>query len=292
MNISTLKEVKFIVKMWKHFSILAAMLYLLPSASGYNYCHNKSHVCRQRNLDHFMCNLGNLRPLDGTVKYEDIMPDAPKLRDNILGKLNRYRNNLAGGDIRTAYNKSFPKASRMRALAWDEELGYLARCHAKTVSFMHSECRATSRFPYAGEVLAMIGVQKKKLFLWEIINLTLKPMFEEHMLVEDPEEYVKNYDPIKHYGVGHFTTIISDRVSRVGCGIAVGSNCYHGPKVGTCHFLTCMFDFTNIANSFVYKPGKPASECDVWHTRRSNSYGHLCKHTENTGFDLVHDHWN
>ncbi|KPU76870.1 uncharacterized protein Dana_GF13477, isoform D [Drosophila ananassae] len=232
MNISTLKEVKFIVKMWKHFSILAAMLYLLPSASGYNYCHNKSHVCRQRNLDHFMCNLGNLRPLDGTVKYEDIMPDAPKLRDNILGKLNRYRNNLAGGDIRTAYNKSFPKASRMRALAWDEELGYLARCHAKTVSFMHSECRATSRFPYAGEVLAMIGVQKKKLFLWEIINLTLKPMFEEHMLVEDPEEYVKNYDPIKHYGVGHFTTLISDRVSRVGCGIAVGSNCNRGTKVG------------------------------------------------------------
>ncbi|KAH8333283.1 hypothetical protein KR074_008147 [Drosophila pseudoananassae] len=262
------------------------LLEVLPSASGYNYCHNRSHFCRKKNMEHFMCNLGKLYPLDGSVKYEDTVPDAPKFRSSVLGKFNQYRNILASGDLRTGSNKTFPSASRMRVLIWDEELGFLARSHAKTVSFMHSECRATKRFPYAGEALAMIGVLNKKISLWEILSLTLKPMFDEFMAVDDPEEFVKNYDSEKHYGVGHFATIVSDRVSRVGCGIAIGSNCERGTKVGLCHFLTCMFDFTNIANSFVYKTGEPASQCESWHTKRSINFEHLC-HNKGTIFDAV-----
>ncbi|KAH8400990.1 hypothetical protein KR009_002340, partial [Drosophila setifemur] len=255
--------------------VFLALLFL-TTVSGYNYCNNKTHICNLARLKHFMCGLGELTPLNGTVKFEDTIPDCPKLQATILGVLNEYRSVVAGGELIANNNKTIRSASRMRLLIWDDELGYLARSHAKTVSMMHTKCRSTLRFPLAGEVLALIPATRKPLNLMDILTLTLGPVFEEYRQVQDPDALLVAFDPDRDHAVAHFTVFISDRVSRVGCGIATGSNCSHGEQTGICHFLTCMFDYNNIAGDYVYKTGLPATDCMAWGTHRSGKYSSLC----------------
>ncbi|XP_017005562.3 antigen 5 like allergen Cul n 1-like isoform X1 [Drosophila takahashii] len=256
--------------------ILPVILFIMPLTSGYNYCNNKTHVCDLAKRKHFMCRLEDLAPFQNT-KYHAIVPDNQVVRRETLGILNTFRNTFAGGDLMTNENKTFRSAKRMRRLNWDEELAYLARSHASTVSFKHSECRSTLRFPMAGEVLALLpGSKKEKFNVLEIMEKAFNPMFEEYKYVVDPEGLLDGFDPDRDYYVGHFSLLVSDRVSRVGCGIAVGSNCRVGDKVGFCHFLTCHFDYTNVEGSYVYKAGEPASKCSDWNADASKKYSNLC----------------
>ncbi|XP_016953534.1 antigen 5 like allergen Cul n 1-like isoform X2 [Drosophila biarmipes] len=256
-------------------NLVLAVLLLLPLTFGYNYCNNRTHLCDLRKLKHFMCRLEEF-PAFGTAKFHAIVPDTGVVRRETLGVINTFRNTFASGDLTTRDNKSFPAAKRMRRLNWDEELAYLARTHSATVSFKHSECRCTLRFPWVGEVMSLLAPQESKPTILHVLKKLLTPMFEEYKDVEDPEGLLVAYDPIRDFPVSHFTLFASDRVSRVGCGIAVGTDCNVGRKVGFCHFLTCHFDFNNVANSYVYKAGKPASGCNDWNTVGSHKYSHLC----------------
>ncbi|XP_016974750.1 antigen 5 like allergen Cul n 1-like [Drosophila rhopaloa] len=258
-------------------TLVFPVMLLLPMTFGYNYCHNNTHVCNLSKRKHFMCRLDKDLPSFGNhTTYHAMVPDTSKLHLKTLGILNTFRNTFASGDLITNNNKTFATARRMRRLIWDNELAYMARTHASTVSFKHSECRSTLRFPMAGECLALLPPSKQKIGLVELLTKAFTPMFDEYKDVEDPDRLRVGYDPSKDYFVGHFTTIISDRVSRVGCGIAVGSNCHVNNDVGLCHFLTCHFDFTNLENSYVYKAGKPASSCFDWKTVSSTKYAFLC----------------
>ncbi|KAI8039635.1 venom allergen 3-like [Drosophila gunungcola] len=255
---------------------------LLPLISGYNYCNNRTHVCNLSKRKHFMCQLEkDLPPFGNGTTFHALVPDTTNMHLNALGILNTFRNVFASGELITKRNKTFPTARRMRRLIWDAELAYMARSHAATVSFKHSECRSTLRFPLVGECLALLPPSDQKLGLFDMLTSFFTKMFDEYKEVEDPEALLHAYDPAKDYHVGHFTTIISDRVSRVGCGIAVGSNCQVNNKVGFCHFLTCHFDGTNMEYQYVYRAGKPASSCHDWKATSSSRYAFLC--TNNGG---------
>ncbi|SPP73246.1 venom allergen 3-like [Drosophila guanche] len=265
--------------------LLMVMMPLLPYISAYNYCHNKSHFCMAANTQHFMCRLD--AELPSVATYRGTIPDTKGLQGIILHLLNTYRDKVASGDLKTRKNKAYPGAKRMRQLIWDLELGYMARSHAATVSFKHSECRATQRFPMAGEALGVVGATTDRRSMNEILKLSLDRMFYEHLNVEDPESLVSYFDASIHMDAGHFCVIISDRVSRVGCGIAVATDCGHDEPTGHCHFLTCHFDFTNIHGSYVYLEGTPASDCQIWGTEPSKQYYHLCG---NDGSIFAQDH--
>lgn len=260
------------------------MILLLSLASGYNYCNNKTHRCIVKNREHFMCRLEKFPAYGGKTKFHEIVPDTSNFQEMVLDLLNSMRNRFASGELITSANKTFAKARRMRKLIWDKELGYLARSHASTVSFMRTECRSTQRFPHVGETPAVV-IAKKEMDIKQICEKAFKTMFDEYLNVTDPFGLLHAFDAVRDYYVGHFTTIISDRASRVGCGVAVGSNCLATNQF--CYFVTCYFDFNNIQSSYVYKSGDPGSSCDDWGVHGSDKYPFLCK---NNGQIYPHDH--
>ncbi|KAH8370665.1 hypothetical protein KR093_004605 [Drosophila rubida] len=256
---------------------LMLLLSLLQLINGYNYCNNDSHYCNVNDMKHFICNIDSeLRPLNGRAHFVGLVPDTLTLRNTILANLNSNRNKLAGGSLVTNSNKTFKPASRMRLLIWDQELAYTARLHASTVSFKHSICRSVFRFPYAGECLGLVFASTSRRRVSDVLDLTLQSMFDEYLEAENPDELIKGFDANKHYNVGHFSVIVSDRVSRVGCALVAATDCEKEKKKGYCHFVTCHFDFTNLANSYVYKTGDSASRCNTWKTLPSDEYSNLC----------------
>lgn len=180
----------------------------------------------------------------GKAQFEKRILDTYALRQIILDTHNDIRNQLAGGEVKTSANKQFKPASRMRELIWDTELGYTAFLHASTVSFKHSLCRSVLRFPFTGESLGLVFASTHRRTIKEILKHTIGKMFLEYEDVPDPDELMNKFDVTKwvpmifdtiwiyncniccrHNDFGHFSLIISDRVSRVGCAIVAASNC-------------------------------------------------------------------
>ncbi|XP_034478983.1 antigen 5 like allergen Cul n 1-like [Drosophila innubila] len=268
--------------------LLLLLLSLLHLNNAFNYCNNGSHYCNVNGMKHFVCQLDDeLHPLYEKAKFVGLVPDTIKLRNIFLQYHNSYRNKLAGGSLITNNNMTFKSASRMRELIWDEELAYTARLHAATVSFKHSLCRSVLRFPFAGECLGLVFASRGRRRIADILDLTLQAMFEEYLEAEDPDEVINSFDAQKHYDLGHFTVIVSDRVSRVGCALAAATDCEKETTDGYCHFLTCHYDFTNMASSYVYRTGESASKCNTWKTSPSKEHTNLCT---NSGEIFPEDH--
>ncbi|XP_030558043.1 venom allergen 5-like [Drosophila novamexicana] len=267
---------------------LQLLLAMLQLASGYNYCRNESHLCNMAKRRHFICNVDSeLHPLFYRAKFLAIVPDTLPFRKLILDYHNKYRNMAAGGELVTDGNETFPAASRMRELIWDLELAYMARVHASTVSFKHTICRSVVRFPHAGENLSMVLAKKKRFSVKELLDLALFPMFEEYRTVRDPVDLLKDFDSNSHHLVGHFTLMVNDRVSRLGCAFAIATNCDKNNTDDFCHFMTCHYDFINMEGSYTYKIGNAASNCGTWGTWPSSKYRNLCT---NNGEIFPKDH--
>ncbi|XP_032590719.1 antigen 5 like allergen Cul n 1 [Drosophila grimshawi] len=234
-------------------------------------------------MRHFICHMDT-----ELAKYVATIPDTLTLRTLILDYHNDFRHMLAGGGLTTNSNETFPAASRMRELIWDEELAHMARIHASTVSFKHTMCRSVVRFPNAGEALGLVFASSTRRTIKELLDLTLVPMFEEYRVAEDPDNLVNEFDSSKHHVVAHFTLLVNDRVSRVGCAFVVASGCEQEAREGYCFFLTCHYDFVNMEKSFVYKTGDPASQCCIWRApSKSKKFRHLCG---NSGAIFPMDH--
>ncbi|KAH8357732.1 venom allergen 5-like [Drosophila serrata] len=260
------------------FDRVLPMALLFALVSCYNYCNNKTHVCNLGGLKHFMCQLDEeLAAFEGT-KFLEIVPDTQYFQTEVLLLLNNFRNNLSAGQVVNNVNMTFPSAKRMRRLIWDSELAYLARVHASTVSFKHTECRSTLRFPFVGEIMSMMEAPvDRKLTVVNVLMNAFRPMWKQHWMVLDPESLSQGFDPVRDFLVGDFALFINDRISRVGCSIATGANCPYKGSIGYCHFLTCYFDYNNIVNSSVYKAGQPTSGCGDWKTTGNADWINLCK---------------
>ncbi|XP_016953532.1 antigen 5 like allergen Cul n 1-like isoform X3 [Drosophila biarmipes] len=176
--------------------LLLPLMLLLTLASGYNYCNNKTHRCVMQNMEHFMCRLKKFPAYGGQAKLHDIVPDTKNFEEIVLDLLNGLRNLFASGKLKTRRNKRFAKARRMRKLIWDKELAYLARNHASTMSFMRTECRSTRRFPYVGEIPAVV-VPRKKLSVKQICRRAFQRMFDEYLNVTDPEALLHAFDAVR-----------------------------------------------------------------------------------------------
>lgn len=82
------------------------------------------------------------------------MPVTKKFKRIIIDIHNHYRNLIAGGGENNDKGGKFPIASRMRALLWDDELEYNSKLHIQAAKRMvHDNCRATNRYPLAGQNL-------------------------------------------------------------------------------------------------------------------------------------------
>uniref|UniRef100_A0A1A9VY32 SCP domain-containing protein n=1 Tax=Glossina austeni TaxID=7395 RepID=A0A1A9VY32_GLOAU len=192
------------------------------------------------------------------VKLED-MRDYISL---ILSEHNYYRNQLAGGNV-----SNLDPAVRMPVLHWDWDLALTAEYNVRTCVFAHDKCRSTERFHFAGQNIYWSQTRQLNLDTDYFIKDAIHMWFEEY---EDVDRNVLQAYRKKKKEIGHFTALVNDRQTVVGCAFV-----YYGllgrTKVRNVIF-TCNYPTNNIHNFPTYKPGPTASECK----ERNEEFTNLC----------------
>ncbi|XP_053684093.1 antigen 5 like allergen Cul n 1-like [Sabethes cyaneus] len=248
-------------------SAIIVLVALLVESQATNYCD--PDLCPQRG-PHVGCHASRGFSPNCGNKYEAIeMTNGRK--QQILHQHNKLRSNIAQGEYR-----GFPTASRMATLLWDDELAQLAAINARTCRFGHDRCRSTDKFQYAGQNIAWTAFMGYD-FTPEsrMENFTLS-WFNEYK--DCPTSAVKSY-PRNYRGpmIGHFTQIVSDRSTRIGCAMMK-----YILRQQTNFYFVCNYSMTNIVNQPVYKSGKTASACK---TGANHDYKGLCNPNEEISSD-------
>uniref|UniRef100_A0A1A9WS17 SCP domain-containing protein n=1 Tax=Glossina brevipalpis TaxID=37001 RepID=A0A1A9WS17_9MUSC len=122
--------------------------------------------------------------------------------------------------------------------------------------------------------------------VFEHIALHLKMMYDEKDKVTNPIGFADQLESSYLKDSGHFSQLMGDRISRVGCAFAVGGNCTAdvggGEAFQYCYYLACHYDFASMTKWRLYKRGTtPASDCGEWNVGKHEDprYPNLCKET-------------
>uniref|UniRef100_A0A2M3YWH5 Venom allergen-1 n=1 Tax=Anopheles nuneztovari TaxID=30067 RepID=A0A2M3YWH5_9DIPT len=220
---------------------------LIAGLSGQEYCNPS--FCGTR------INVGcNPPPLSGGPLCAAISGRVVKLNATIqaliLSEHNRLRNQLAIGNL-----TGFAAAQRMPTLAWDETLAAQAGHNARSCDFAHDACRNTAKYAYAGQNLAAQYFSVMDGTIESLVTDMVASWWSEYK--DATQAQVDKY-PRGYTGpaIGHFTQMVSDRTSTIGCAmqywVALGWETY---------YLVCDYGLTNIGDRAVYKKGTTASKC-------------------------------
>ncbi|XP_013115229.1 antigen 5 like allergen Cul n 1-like [Stomoxys calcitrans] len=196
-----------------------------------------------------------------TKKFSDKCQGEPKLEDMepyiqlIEDETNYYRNRLASGKV-----KCFYPAARMPSVQWDPALAETAEYNVKSCVFAHDECRSTKKFRMAGQNIYTAKTKN--------LDIPVKGFIKEAILLWFDEQVDANLTVLKSYHktspqTGHFTLLVSDRQTYIGC--AFLNNLLPGPPVKRMVIFTCNYSSSNFRNIPSYKPGPPASQCKKRH---------------------------
>lgn len=162
----------------------------------------------------------------------------------------------------------FKPASRMATMQWDDELAKLAVLNVKQCVMKHDACRNTDRFKWSGQNLAWRWGRPAPSAEASIVG-GIDSWFNEYK--DATQANLDKYSSTKAV-IGHFTAMVNDRNTRVGCGML------RQPKDnGAEFFFACNYAQTNILNRPIYVSGTAASKC----TKGKNSkYPALCAASE------------
>ncbi|XP_055611439.1 antigen 5 like allergen Cul n 1-like [Uranotaenia lowii] len=201
-----------------------------------------------------------------------LVPMSTKRQKVILMTHNRLRNNIANGEI-TGYQK----AANMSMLLWDDELAYLAELNVKQCDTKHDQCRSTERFKYAGQNIGLSWNSRRLANYGSLLKRIVKKWFFEHK--DASMEYINSFKfRSDKKPIGHFTAVIQDQSTHIGCATAVYDKVRHvdGEDLSGKEFLlTCNYAIGNINDYPVYITGQPCSKCP---TRKCHSvYKSLCE---------------
>lgn len=229
---------------------------LTSSQQTRDYC--AKGLCPRDSSHHIGCD--TTRAFSGTCNGPKMVPMSTKRKNLLMMMHNRLRNHLASGKL-----SKYKPASNMSLMVWDDELAYLAELNVKQCVMEHDECHSTVNFMYAGQNLAN-RFQYPKL---ETYNLVLKSFvkgwFNEH--VDASMEYIRSYKKHKHGKmIGHFTALVRDASTHVGCAIAVHTKTMFSKEhnqhlTGKQMFLACNYANTNLLQKPIYSEGRPCSSC-------------------------------
>ncbi|XP_063697473.1 antigen 5 like allergen Cul n 1-like [Culicoides brevitarsis] len=183
---------------------------------------------------------------------------TPELRQLILDKHNRYRDDLAGGRVH-----GFERAAHLPEMTWDDELAFIASKNAMNCDFAHDKCRNTRRFKQAGQNLAYAsGNLPENANDYVFIEDAIKGWWDEH---KDCDQRITDQYPQRMSGrmILHFTAMAHEHNYKVGC----AASHYQGNT----RYLVCNYATVTITGKPVYKRGR--RNCKYGYSQR---YPNLC----------------
>lgn len=137
----------------------------------------------------------------------------------------------------------------------------------KQCKMRHDACHATSEYLYAGQNLGFRAASNRFEPIDSVIEKVVKGWYDEvkNAVQDDIDKCCRSKSG---KGIGHFTMLVTDRATQVGCAIAT----YTNGKWKT-SLMACNYSFTNLKGAKVYTSGKAASECT---TGANKDYPALC----------------
>ncbi|XP_053691844.1 antigen 5 like allergen Cul n 1-like [Sabethes cyaneus] len=192
-----------------------------------------------------------------------------QLRAFLIHLHNEARNRLANGSL-----NGFEEASRMPTVVWDDELASLAELNTKSCQFKHDECRNTELLRQAGQNLA-IGYYPVEENLFDILMKLTTLWFDEYKLAN--QMLMDTFMSPPNVTIGHFTQMMSDRTTSIGCGIVIYPHKVSGYTFKVVLYA-CNYSITSIYSQPVYRKGPVGTKCV---TGRNHLYDGLCNEEEN-----------
>ncbi|XP_052899152.1 antigen 5 like allergen Cul n 1-like [Anopheles moucheti] len=245
---------------------VTVLLFVLAEVdAGGKYC--QSDLC-PRGGPHVGCNPPPFSggPTCRSKKNAKKVPLSSALRTFIMDEHNLNRSNIALGRI-----PPYPRAVKMPTLTWDEELAQLADANARSCNYGHDRCRATDKFPYAGQNIAITQFFGYRFTEKDLIHKFISSWWGEYL--DARPEHIAKY-PTSYSGkpIGHFTQIASDRSTKVGC-----SMWYWKDGQMDAYYFVCNYSTTNIMDRSVYQSGPTGSQC---RKGRNSQFPGLCNPNE------------
>lgn len=246
--------------------VIFAIIFAASAQIDLDWCAVQKEFCNGR--EHIAC-LPNSFTSSDLVSDVQVLELTEDQKSAILTAHNEYRNSVASGAFS---NISFPAATKMGEMQWDDTLQYLAEVHASYGEMKHDQCRATPENPWSGQNLFQWMSSADNIKVDTILSRACAAWFDE-IHVADPA-LVDNF-LIEHLSAaGHFSVMVNDLNNRVGCGASKYNYNYNGRRWFSI-LLTCNYEYTNMLNTPTYTRARPpALDC-----QRSHNFPNLCNNS-------------
>ncbi|XP_030386532.1 venom allergen 5-like [Scaptodrosophila lebanonensis] len=206
---------------------------------------------------------------DSACPSDKTLLDLTTADKNLIVALhNEHRDYIAGGN-----DPELNAACRMATMRWNDELAYLASLNVRSCAMRHDACHNTDAFKFAGQNLAWVG-------FFPPLNATSSIITSVDMWYNEvsntKQAYIDAY-PSGYSGptIGHFTVMVADRNTDVGCAVSTYSVSGQSYKA---FLMACNYATTNILGVKMYKScSSSAQECT---TGRNSQYSNLCSANE------------
>ncbi|XP_075986741.1 uncharacterized protein LOC142983644 isoform X2 [Anticarsia gemmatalis] len=260
--------------MWRSVLLWLSVVALSSAIpEEYQYCALRYRRLCQGKGRHVACQFPDPGAGQMCYRYTPIKFTSD-LKNFITHYLNRRRQRIASGNERVRGGVHLPKPQLMMLVEWDRELAMLAQRLADQCTFVHDDCRATLKFPYAGQTVGEVrwrrSSESDELSAQRAIRRVLDAWWGERRRVQ-PKQLTAPFRLTSKGTVwGHFSQLAVWNLQAVGCG-AVRHGTDH-PRL----LLVCDFSHTNMLGQRTLVPGNTAP-CPQHMARRLRSpYPALC----------------
>lgn len=130
----------------------------------------------------------------------------------------------------------------------------------------HDQCRATVRFPFAGQNIYMHGTTGEFDPIEQQLEGAVNLWFNEHVDA-NPSDITNCCGGERFSKIGHFLQLVQDRVVRIGCAALRYSTVQWRTTL-----VTCNYSMGNVLDRPVYETGPAGSGCRT----RDSFYNNLC----------------
>ncbi|KAM3959813.1 uncharacterized protein ACR2FA_006095 [Aphomia sociella] len=242
------------------------------------YCTVRYRRLCQGKGQHVACQFPDLGPGELCQNYTEIK-FTNELKNFIIHYINRRRQRIAAGNEKVRGGILLPKPEIMMFVEWDRELSFLAQRLADQCDFVHDECRATVRYPYAGQTVGEVRWRRSsdsdELTAQRAIRRVFDAWWGERRRVEPGQLTTPFRLTAKGAVWGHFSQLAVWTLRAVGCGAVRHGASY--PRL----LLVCDFSHTNMLGQKTISPG-PLARCPAHTARRSKAYPLLCATVRDT----------